>query len=176
MISDDTGTIRLELWENAIDQVQRGKSYLLENLKVVNTCVDTKVFLIEDVEITESFQFMFHENIIQGNIIGVDVARSHCCLLCNANIENDTNDDMITCKNCNNSFLSSMIKSKLVCKLVIQINNNFLHYTAFNDALESFLSLNGTLHKLNEILDNDLKLWAITMLVDKSSKIVTNFL
>lgn len=28
MISDDTGTIRLELWENAIDQVQRGKSYL----------------------------------------------------------------------------------------------------------------------------------------------------
>lgn len=46
MISDDTGTIRLELWENAIDQVQRGKSYLLKNLKVkifddkkyVNTC------------------------------------------------------------------------------------------------------------------------------------------
>ena len=113
MISDDTGTIRLELWENAIDQVQRGKSYLLENLKVklfddmkfVNTSFDTKVSLIEDVhvEITEFSQSMFHEN-IEGNIIGVDEARSHCCLLCNANIENDTTDDMITCKNCYNSF------------------------------------------------------------------------
>ena len=117
MICDDTGTIRLQLWENAIDQVQCGKSYLLENLKVkifddikyVNTSVDTKVSLIEDMEITEFSQSVFHENIIEGNIIGVDVARSHCCLLCNANVENDTTDDMITCKNCNNSFLSSMI-------------------------------------------------------------------
>ena len=189
MISDDTGTIRLELWENAIDQVQRGKSYLLENLNVkifdnityVNTCVDTKVSLIEDVEMTEFSQSVFHENIMEGNIIGVDVARSHCCLLCNTNIENDTTDDMITCKNCINSFLSSMIKSKLVCKLVIQINNNFLHFAAFNDAVESFLSLNGTLHKLSEISDNDLKLsflksGPITMLVDKSSRVVTQFL
>ena len=125
--------------KNAIDQVLRGKSHLLENLKVkifedikyVNTCVDTKVSLIEDVEITEFSQSMFHENIIEGNIIGVDVARSHCCLLCSANIANDTSDNMITCKNCNNSFLSSMNKSKLVCKLVIQFNNNFLHFTAF---------------------------------------------
>ena len=66
-----------------------------------------------------------------------------------------------------------MIKSKIVCKLVIQINNNFLHFTAFNDAVESFLSLNGTLHKPSEISDNDLKLSVlksgpITMLVDKS--------
>ena len=74
-----------------------------------------------------------------------------------------------------------MIKSKLVCKLVIQINNNFLHFTAFNDAVESFLSLYGTLHNLSEISDNDLKLsllksGPITMLLDKSSKVVTQFL
>jgi len=48
MVSDDTGTVRLELWENAIDEVQRGKSYLqnlkvkiFDNIKYVNTCVDT---------------------------------------------------------------------------------------------------------------------------------------
>ena len=64
MISDDAGTIRLELWEDAIDQVQRGKSYLLKNWKVkifddikyVNTCIDTKVSLVQDVEITEFSQ------------------------------------------------------------------------------------------------------------------------
>ena len=164
MVSDDTGTVRLELWENAIDEVQRGKSYHLQNLKVkifddikyVNTCVDTKVSLVEDVEIAEFSQSDFHENIIEGKIIGVDVARNPCCLLCNPNMENGTSDDMITFKNCHNSFLSSMIKSKLVCKLVIQINNNFWHVTAFNDALESFLSLNETLPNLTEILDDDL--------------------
>ena len=84
-------------------------------------------------------------------------------------------------QNCHNSFLSSMIKSKLVCKLVIQINNNFLHVTAFNDALESFLSLNETLHNLTEISDDDLKLsllksGSVTLLVDKSTKVVTQFL
>lgn len=64
MISDDAGTIRLELSEDAIDQVQRGKSYLLKNWKVkifddikyVNTCIDTKVSLLQDVEITEFSQ------------------------------------------------------------------------------------------------------------------------
>lgn len=64
MISDDAGTIRLELWEDAIDHVQRGKSYLLKNWKVkifddikyVNTCIDTKVSLVQDVEITEFSQ------------------------------------------------------------------------------------------------------------------------
>jgi len=34
VVSDDTGTVRLELWENATDEVQRGKSYHLQNLKV----------------------------------------------------------------------------------------------------------------------------------------------
>ena len=73
-----------------------------------------------------------------------------------------------------------MIKSKLVCKLVIQINNNFLNVTAFNDALESFLSLNETLPNLTEISD-DLKLsllksGSVTLLVDKSTKVITQFL
>jgi len=83
LVSDDTGTVRLELWENGIDEVQRGKSYLqnlkvtckkFDNIKYVNTCVDTKVSLVEDIEIAEFSQFDFHENIIEGKIIGVDVA------------------------------------------------------------------------------------------------------
>ena len=74
-----------------------------------------------------------------------------------------------------------MIKSKLVCKLVIQINNNVLHFTVFNDVVEfSFTEWNSS-QTLNEISDNDLKLsllkcGPITMLVDKSSKVVTQFL
>jgi len=68
MVSDDTGTVRLELWENAIDELQRGKSYHLQNLKVkifdnikyVNMCVDTKVSLVEDIEIAEFSQSDFH--------------------------------------------------------------------------------------------------------------------
>ena len=49
------------------------------------------------------------------------------------------------------------------------------------DAVESFYSLNGTLHRLRKISGNDLKLsllksGPITMLVDKSSKVVTQFL
>ena len=116
-------------------KVQHRKSYHLQNLKVkifddikyVNTCVDTKVLLVEDIEIAEFSPCDFHENIIEGKIIGVDVARNSCCLLCNANMENGASDYIITCKTCHNFFLSSMIKSKLVCKLVIQINNNLLH-------------------------------------------------
>jgi len=67
-------------------------------MKYVNTCVDTKVSLVEDIEIAEFSQSDFHENIIEGKI-GVDVARNPCCLLCNANMENGASDDMITCKN-----------------------------------------------------------------------------
>ena len=81
------------------------KVEIFDDIKYVNTCVDTKASLVEDIEKAEFSQSDFHENIIEGKIIGVDVARNPCCLLCNANVENDASDDMITCKNCHNSFL-----------------------------------------------------------------------
>ena len=60
-MGDSTGAIRLKVWEGAIDQMKRGSSYHLENLKVkvfddikyINTTEYTKTSVIPDMEISE---------------------------------------------------------------------------------------------------------------------------
>lgn len=74
---------------------------------------------------------------------------------------------------------TEMIKSKLVCKLVIQEGKQLSDYTAFKDALESFLLINEeTTKTLKDISNHDLKLLLlksknVNILVEKSTKIVT---
>lgn len=70
-------TIRLELWEGAIDQVERGKSYLFENIKVkvfddikyINTTQYTKISNSDDIELDDFSTPDLEENIIQGNAV-----------------------------------------------------------------------------------------------------------
>ena len=75
-----------------------------------------------------------------------------------------------------------MIKSKLITKLVIQTEQQITRYTAFNDPIASFLSLKGGASKdLKQINDNEQKLallksGPINVLVDKSSKVITQFI
>ena len=74
-----------------------------------------------------------------------------------------------------------MLKPKVVSKLALQIDSKITTYSAFNDALESFLFVKGNARKLSDVRENEIKLALLTagkqkLIVDKSIKIVTQFL
>ena len=45
---------------------------------------------------------------------------------------------MIICTNCNTTTLLSIVQTKLIGNLVLNIEGKIVSYTAFNDAIQSF--------------------------------------
>ena len=83
-----------------------------------------------------------HEN-TEGKIMGVDVTQKYCYLLCN---------------DCKNTFLTSTVKSKLVCKLIIKADHKLSNYSVFNDVIKTFPLLSGRACKiLRDISDDEMK-------------------
>ena len=87
--------------------MKRGSSNHLENLKVkVYMMIPSTSTLLNTQKSQSSLILEFEmpeieDSVIHGNIIGVDITRKNCCLLCNADMpEEDDDDEMVTCTNC----------------------------------------------------------------------------
>ena len=192
LISDGTDSIRLELWESAIDKISRGECYHIQNVRVrifndikyLNTNEFTTIDEIKDTDVTELESIttaLLKDSVIEGEIIGVDMQRTLSCPICHTNREEQASSEMIDCTGCKNTILKKMLKPKVVSKLALQIDSKITTYSAFNDALESFLFVKGNARKLPDMREDEIKLVLLTagkqkLIVDKSTKIVTQFL
>lgn len=88
---------------------------------------------------------------------------------------------MITCTNCNIITLLSVVHTKLICNLVLNIEGKVVSYTAFNDAIQSFLSNVGCNAPISSIAENELTHLLLhagpqRLILDKTSKIICQFL
>ena len=77
--------------------------------------------------------------------------------------------------------LASVLNTKMICHLVFQTEGKIVTYTAFNTAIESFLSIKGETTPLSDIDSDILKTDLLTsgpqqVLIDQSSKIIAQFL
>jgi len=77
-------------------------------------------------------------------------------------------------------MLSSVAKTKLVCQLLLQVDNKFLTYTAFNNSIQSFLKNIGCSTPATELDENELTVTLLTaatqkIMVDKA-RMISNFL
>ena len=73
------------------------------------------------------------------------------------------------------------MKTKLVCQLLLQVDNKFLTYTAFNDSIQSFVKNIGWATPAAELDENKLTVKLLSagtqkIMVDKAARIISNFL
>ena len=95
LVADETGSMKLTLWEEAIEKVQAGKSYHFQNMKVrifadehyVNTNDSTTITPIDDIAHVDLKSLEMSNNLIVGQCLGVDIKRHSACIVCNATIE-----------------------------------------------------------------------------------------
>ena len=88
---------------------------------------------------------------------------------------------MITCTNCKITTLADTVQTKLICNLVLTINGKIASYTAFSDAIQSFLNNSACDTPLTTIEDKELKCLFLKagpqkIILDKTSKIISQFL
>lgn len=182
--------MKLVFWENTIDEVHVGKSYIFKNVKIrvyqdtkfLNTNESTQVEEIENLQDVDLTSDKLQENLIEGHILAVVIKKNPSCIVCNSLIDNVTEDETITCKNCNVATLTSIINTKLVCQLVIKTTKGkMINYTSFNDAMQSFLNTIGILTDVNDMSIDELnklllKAGLKKMIVDDSTRIISQFL
>lgn len=188
MIFDGTDSIKIELWESAIDKVARGKCYYIQNIKV-KIFNDTKYLCTNEYTVIEEIESdtipdlnlsseSFQDCIIEGKVIGIDINRTPSCPLCNARNDQLPDDEMIDCRGCESTFLVDQIKTKIVSRLSLQVDQTIIIYSAFNNALQSFLVLQDVTTKLADMTDKEhlLKASQVKLLVDQSTKVISQFL
>lgn len=80
------------------------------------------------------------DNTITGQIIGVNIKKTTCCVACNKAITTETEDDIFTCNNSSMTTLISLCNTKVVAQIVLKTSDDISTYVAFNDGLVSFLA------------------------------------
>ena len=119
---------------------------------------------------------------ITAKCMGVEVKKSSSCILCNRKLDDSQlQKGTIKCQNCHITILSSVANTKLVCQLLLQVDNKFLTYTAFNDNIQSFVKNTGCTTSAAELDEKELSVKLLSagtkkIMLDKAAGMISHFL
>ena len=187
LVADHTESIKLILWEDAIEKVHSSKSYHFQNLtvrifdddKYLNTSELTVIDEIDDIHDINLSSPPLEDNLVTAKCVGIDIKKSSSCFVFNSSLDTqETTEETITFPNCNITTLASLCKTKLVCQILLQTADNISSFTCFNDALQSFLKSINCQTALSDIEINELKKLLLTagpqqMIVSKSQRLIS---
>jgi hypothetical protein len=190
IVADETNAIKLVLWEDAIEKIHIGKCYHIENCKVrvfedskfLNTNAFTKITEIDQIPNINLTTPHLQDNIVTGQCLGVNIKCTISCLCCNETIEDSQIvEDTVTCSKCNMTVIKDVLQTKVVAQLLMKIDGKMVNYTAFNDAIESFLSNIKCETSLLKITSTELsKLFFSAgeqkVILDQSTRVISQFL
>lgn len=143
----------------------------------------TKITQISDIPNVNLATPQLQDSLVTGTCICIDIRQHYSCIVCSRKLEESIfTDDTVTCPNCQISTLVSLLETKLVCQLVIKVGEKMATYTAFSDAVQSFLT-NMKCYSNTALSDVDIKVLKQQllhvgpqkMIVDKASKIISQF-
>ena len=147
---------------------------MLQNVKFefVNTTDFTHIVEVSDIPNVNSAAPELRDYLVMGTCVGADINQHYSCILCSKKVDNSTfTGNTAICPNCQITTSVSSLKTK--DKLTI--------YTAFNDAVQSFLAnikCDTTLQDVDaKVLTQQLlNTGPQKMIADKSTKITSQFL
>ena len=183
--------MKLVIWEHCIDKIHASKCHHIQNCRIhifddskyLNTNENTIINEIENIQDIDLTAPEIQDCLATASCVGLHISCHSCCILCNKKLPLLTKheDDMITCTNCNIITLLSVVHTKLICNLVLNIEGKVVSYTAFNDAIQSFLSNVGCNAPISSIAENELTHLLLhagpqRLILDKTSKIICQFL
>lgn len=190
-IADATNAMKLTIWENCVPKIQTGKSYHIQNCKIhvfndkkyLSTNEKTVITQISDIKDVNLRMLEDQDCLLTASCVGLDVKVQTTCMFCNKEISSSAPEtELITCGHCKISSLATTVNKKIVCQLVLKSDDGKINnYTAFNDAVKSFLTNVGCVTPVNDIDNKELTLLFLKagpqlMIADNSVKVIAQFL
>ena len=95
LVADHTESIKLILWEDAIEKVHSSKSYHFQNLtvrifddnKYLNTNELTVIDEIDDIHDINLSSPTLEDNLVTAKCAGIDIKKSSSCFVCNSSLD-----------------------------------------------------------------------------------------
>ncbi|CAH3142448.1 unnamed protein product, partial [Pocillopora meandrina] len=96
LVADHTESIKLILWEDAIEKVHSSKSYHFQNLtvrifddnKYRNTNELTVIDEIDDIHDINLSSLTLEDNLVTAKCVGIDIKKSSSCFVFNSSLDN----------------------------------------------------------------------------------------
>ena len=122
-----------------------------------------------------------HDRLVTGTCIGTDIRQHYSCIVCSRKLEESIfTDNTITCPNFQILTLVSLLKTKLVCQLVIKVEEKIATCSFQLCCSELFTNIKRDT-ALPDVDTKVLKQQLLhagpqKMIADKASKIISQFL
>ena len=160
----DENAIRLTVWEELIEQIEVGKSYIFSNVKAgffkslfLNTTKKTTVTVLEEgIELSAEAIGKAEEcqqsivrpgkfRQLEGEILCAEATHSLVCCNCNSHMQVPAGKEFVKCSSCGVTCLKRKLSTYITAKLMVEdADGNWQRYHCPMAVLRSFFSLLAT--------------------------------
>lgn len=141
VIGDETGSMKLTLWNKDVNTLQDGESFLIENIQIrsfrnqkflSSTRDGMKITSISDIGAVQNESADFEYGTIKkGRIVGVsEIIKLKTCVKCTKRIIiNDSDDKFITCTTCKTlQIVEDNNQKNMITELVVRDEDYNVNY------------------------------------------------
>lgn len=169
-LTDETGSIRLVLWENDIGKVKSGNNYHFISA-IVKSFQQQKYITLNRHTVTNTTDIQIERNdeeIVDKHVNKVNfpaegvssVSSYHCCYKCQSGLPSDIDRRIIQCTNCGFSQLRQKCKKRTFAKVLFKKGDDNVTINIFDDKLFDLYELNKTQYdhgkSFGELTDDDI--------------------
>lgn len=191
--ADSTGSIAVDVWEQHIPMIENGKVYRVTPVQVrswggkkkLSTTVHSVITAITDETLSKVFVSEEHLLTDQCNEIAVKVPNIHSvksvekfihCLnkYCSRRLIQTSSANIVHCDRCGYTMRSANCTEQLCAKVVIEVDGQEIHLTAFQNVLNSIFEGQGNCTlSLTEVSEKLLLLEEINIKYNSETQIIT---
>jgi Zn finger protein HypA/HybF involved in hydrogenase expression len=188
VIADETGRIKLNLWEDMIDKVIEGKTYLFKNVSTRNfnnlpsltTTMATSVQIVDDIESTSDLVVMTNTKITHGQIQQVQCLQKFKCGACKKSLELTEEDTKrVKCPYCHLKSNISTLQQTFTYRINLEddSSHNLFRLVCFQSTMISFLKEQNKeelLQNLDQLEDFLLDISSVTCVHVEGTEVISS--
>ena len=187
VIADETGRIKLNLWEDMIDRVVEGKTYQFKNVSTRNfnnlpsltTTMAASVQIVDDIEATSDLVVMTNTKITHGKIQQVQCIQKFKCGACKKSLELTEDTKRIKCPYCNLKSNIATLQQTLTCRINLEDDSsqNLFRLVCFQSTMISFLKEQNKeelLQNLDQLEDFLLDIPSVTCVHGEGTEVISS--
>lgn len=185
IVADQTSRITVLLYEQLIDLVKEGNSYLSTNLSsrlyrnefYVTTTHSTRITLIDDLEDVPDSLLTVETTTIQGSVSQVQCSVNTKCPGCDKTVLVQPDATTVKCNSCRLKARVYSLKKLYFFRMNIQDDQNVHRLVCFRTPMEDFLESTGNrelLTNMDQLEDYILSIDKIEVTVAKDSDVISS--
>lgn len=166
---DESGSIRIAIWNEQIEQTEDNQYYEIENIRVRQYFGQKYLFASIDTvfkkvtsnlpklsadDIKKAQNEIMTNEIMCNSFLSVETSAYYSCVTCNRKVQFRQDSVMLKCSHCSGKFLMKNSKKTLTVRVSVKKDDSITWYSLFTPVLDVFVKKYNEKYQKNEVLEN----------------------